>query len=211
MAEKYDNSNLRRWSAHYRARECILCAPPPAPMHACKPCQLACKLCTVRSMTTDHRRQTTEAAQRFGALITELATRAGYDLSLYGGGKAEFARKTGLSVSAVGRMFRGDTLPKPEHLQVISQAVHADVRDLLVAAGVISDTSWPKTENADVISPTSVPSSASSRSISIDEALDSWGIHSRDIRSMVQGTVQQAMRLQRDANRRSGGEAAEGR
>ncbi|WP_254878541.1 helix-turn-helix transcriptional regulator [Streptomyces sp. NA04227] len=145
---------------------------------------------------------------RFGALVTDLATKAGYDLSPRAGGKAALARDIGsMSASAVSRMIDGKTLPMPHQLEGIAQALHVDVRTLLVTAGVISDKSWPKDENSQVRSVTQ-----QSQPISPEDAANAWGITDLGIRSMLIGSIQQAIRLQAevDGRRDTGREAARG-
>ncbi|MFC8463347.1 helix-turn-helix domain-containing protein [Streptomyces sp. NPDC057250] len=142
------------------------------------------------------------AAERFGALITDLAIRAGYDLAPGGPGRADLARDTGMSVSAVGRMVTGKTLPMPQQLEALARAVHVDVRTLLVTAGVISDHAWPKGASADVAS------GSSQQPLSPEAVADMWGITEPSIRSMLISTAQHVIRLQNEADGRRGqGEA----
>lgn len=147
--------------------------------------------------STDHSSTTTgrDAAARFGALVADLARRAGYDIDAGGGGRVALARTTGMSTSAVGRMVRGETLPQPQHFESIARAVGTDVRDLLVAAGVISPKAWPKEANGAVVSGNSpVPP------LSPEDAADMWGIQEPGIRSMLIASVRQAMQLQAEAD-----------
>lgn len=133
---------------------------------------------------------------RFGALIAELAERAGYDPTSGTGGRAALARDIGsMSASAVGRMLDGKTLPMPHQLEAIARVVHTDVRTLLVTAGVISAKAWPTDSKADVLS-----SSAPSQPLSPEAAADMWGIDEPGIRDMLIGAVRQAIRLQNEAN-----------
>lgn len=141
-----------------------------------------------------------DAARRFGDLITELATAAGFDLRPGAGGRAALARKTGMSASAVSRMLKGETMPMPHQLEAIARAVGADVRTLLVTAGVISSQSWQKDANSAVTSATSQP-------LSPDAVADMWGLSDPMIRQMFLGGAQTALRLQRDVDLRASGEA----
>ncbi|MFI0934680.1 XRE family transcriptional regulator [Streptomyces sp. NPDC021019] len=136
------------------------------------------------------------AAQRFGALITRLAHEAGYDVSPGSGGRSALARDACMSASSVGRMLDGKTLPMPGQLEGLARTVHADVRTLLVAAGVISDAAWPKGANPDVLSG-SAPSSPPSPEV----VADMWGL-TDSIREMFVGSAQHAIRLQNQANAR---------
>lgn len=141
----------------------------------------------MRSMDT-----TPTPAERFGALVQELAPRAGYDLTPNAGGRAALARDTGMSTSAVGRMIAGKTLPMPAQFEAIARALNADVRSLLVAAEVISATAWPKTTDPDVLSVTR------SSPLSPEEAADAWGITDPMVRRFLLSTIREAMRLQRE-------------
>lgn len=142
-------------------------------------------------------------AQRFGALVSELARAAGYDLTSGSGGRADLVRDIGtMSQSAVSRMLEGKTLPKPNQLESIAYAVNTDVRTLLVTAGVISAEAWPNEANPAVLS------HSASSPLSPEAAADMWGITEPGIRSMLIGSVRQAIRLQKEADvRRAEGEA----
>lgn len=142
---------------------------------------------------------------RFGALVTELAIDAGYDLTSGAGGRAALARDTGMSPSAIGRTLDGKTLPMPQQLEALARAVHTDVRTLLVTAGVISSQSWPKDANTHVLS-----ANSHQQPLSPEAAADMWGITEPGIRSMLISSVQQAIRLQNEADgrRTEGGESA---
>lgn len=136
-------------------------------------------------------------AQRFGDLVADKATQAGYDLTLGSGGRARLARDIGMSQSAVGRMLDGKTLPMPHLLENIARTVRADVRDLLVTSGVISSQSWPKDTTPNVLSATS-----QIEQLSPEGVADSWGITDPGIRDMLIGSAHNAIRLQAEADRR---------
>ncbi|MFI9026391.1 helix-turn-helix domain-containing protein [Streptomyces sp. NPDC053560] len=152
-------------------------------------------------MESDHQPGGDTPAQRFGALVKKLATDAGYDLSPGGGGRGALARDTGMSPSAVGRMVTGKTLPMPQQLEAIARAVQTDVRTLLVTAGVISDGAWPQDAESAVLSVTPRP-----QSLSPDAAADAWGVTEPGIRAMLLGSIQHAIRLQREADASPAGE-----
>ncbi|MEU1815219.1 helix-turn-helix transcriptional regulator [Streptomyces roseifaciens] len=153
---------------------------------------------------TSQAAQTT--AQRFGALVVKLATKAGYDLSPGAGGRAALARDIGMSPSAVGRMVDGKTLPMTHQFEPIARAVGVDVRDLLVVGGVISGRGWPKGANADVLS-----ANSQSTPLSPEDVADMWGITEPGIRSMLISSAEQAIRLQNEADSRNNGGEALGR
>lgn len=136
-------------------------------------------------------------AQRFGRLVTEAATRAGYDLSPGAGGRIALARATGMSASAVGRMVDGKTLPRPSQFAAIARAVGLNLHELLVHAEIIPPGSWtdPATQGV------------GSRTITPDEAADAWGITNPMVRKILINAIQQAIRLQaeNDAEEDGGG------
>lgn len=130
-------------------------------------------------------------AREFGQLVRQLAIEAGYDMSPKGGGRIALARDTGMSESAVGRMINGHTLPMPAQFENLAKALHTDVRNLLLAAGVISREAWPEGAIPDV-------RSAPSQSPQSPEAYaDSWGITDPVIRQTMVGSIELAIRLQR--------------
>ncbi|WP_329494213.1 helix-turn-helix transcriptional regulator [Kitasatospora herbaricolor] len=140
----------------------------------------------------------TTPAQRFGAVVHEAARRAGYDLTPGTGGRLALARDTGMSASAVGRMLRGETLPRPSQFQRIAQVVHLDLRELLVRGGIVSEDSANDLDRG-VRSP-----------ITPEEALDAWGIRHPMIRKFLLATIAQAFALQRESEHESrGGGAAQ--
>ncbi|MEU2487133.1 helix-turn-helix transcriptional regulator [Streptomyces sp. NPDC012617] len=145
-------------------------------------------------------------AVRFGALITELATQAGYDLTPGSGGRTHLARDTGMSPSAVGRMLDGKTLPMPQQLEGLARAVGEPIRTLLVSAGVISANSWPNETDSQVLS-----ANSRSQTLSPEAAADMWGVTEPGIRSMLISSVQQAINLQREADQRRLGQGEAGR
>ncbi|MEU6929038.1 XRE family transcriptional regulator [Streptomyces sp. NPDC046374] len=153
--------------------------------------------------STDHNTSSAAKAARFGKLIAELAIEAGYDIRAGMGGRAMLARDIGsMSASAVGRMLDGKTLPMPHQLEPIARTLRADVRTLLVSAGVISNQIWPKDADPHVLSATS-----RTQPPTPEEAADMWGITEPGIRSMLVGSVTQAIRLQNEVD---GRRAAEG-
>jgi transcriptional regulator with XRE-family HTH domain len=131
------------------------------------------------------------AAERFGALVRQLASEAGYDMTPRGGGQVALANATGMSRSAVGRMLNGITLPMPNQFEKIAKVLHTDVRNLLLAAGVISREAWPEGVIPDV-------RSASSQSpLSPEAYADSWGITDPMLRQTMISNIETAIRLQR--------------
>ncbi|GGZ23921.1 hypothetical protein GCM10010387_16480 [Streptomyces inusitatus] len=138
----------------------------------------------------------TAKAQRFGALISDLASKAGYDLVPGSGGRAALARDAHMSAASVGRMLEGRALPLPQQYESLARAVHADVRMLLVTAEVISAEAWPEGGKSDVLSATHT------EPLSPEGAAERWGITEPGIRDMLIASVRQAIRLQNEANSR---------
>ncbi|MEU5498447.1 helix-turn-helix domain-containing protein [Streptomyces griseofuscus] len=154
--------------------------------------------------------QTDQVARRFGALVTEYAQRAGYDVRPGGGGRAALARDLGMSQSAVGRFLDGKSLPHPQKFASIAQILSIDVRNLLVEAGVISANAWPEGATPDVLSVT-----PQSQPLTPEAAMDAWGIRDAMIRSMLLSQIHTARQLQarqagEDGDSSEGGAAARG-
>ncbi|MGC4947803.1 helix-turn-helix domain-containing protein [Streptomyces sp. DT224] len=147
----------------------------------------------MRSMDTP-REPTT--AETFGQLVKELATRAGYDMETGGSGRGRLAADTGMSISAVGRMVTGKTLPKPNQFEHIARAVGTSVQTLLQAAGVVSTGDWAERDVPDV------PSVTTQSPLTPEAAADAWGITDPMIRPMLLGNIEQAIRLQHEATER---------
>ncbi|MER5699666.1 helix-turn-helix domain-containing protein [Streptomyces mirabilis] len=129
-------------------------------------------------------------AQRFGTLVERLATQAGFDMARGGTGRARLAEATGMSVSAVGRMVRGETLPDPASYQRIAQAVNVHTRSLLVAADLLPDEEDRNGANQDVLSVT--------HPLSPEAVADMYGITNPTVREMFIADIHRAVRLQRD-------------
>lgn len=164
-------------------------------MHACKLSPLACMRASLRTMRSMDTPPGT-AATRFGALVTRLATRASYDVTPGAGGRAALARAVGMSPAAVGRMLDGKTLPMPNQFEAIAKVLGTDVRDLLVEAEVISRSAWPNDGGSHVRSATE-----RSQPPSPEAALDAWGLTDPMIRRMLHSQINEAIRLQQEADR----------
>lgn len=135
--------------------------------------------------------QTTEgAATVFGALVTRLAKEAGYDVTPNAGGRAKLAAAMGMSVSAISRNLDGVSFPRPTQFAPWARALNVPVRTLLVQGGLISAEDWPESAVGAVRSVTPSPGAIA----------DSLGIHDPMIRGMLIGGIEQAQRLQREAD-----------
>lgn len=78
-------------------------------------------------------------SQRFGQWVKEAARAAGYDVDTpRGGGRTALAHDTGMSLSSVGRMLAGHTVPDPAYLESLALALRVPVTELLVRSGVCS-------------------------------------------------------------------------
>lgn len=124
-------------------------------------------------------------AQRFAELVTDLASRIGYDLSPGTGNRVRFADRVGMSHSSVTRMLNGKTLPHPAQFEHIAREVRCDVRDLFVAAGTISEESWPKPNAPELLTPYA--------------AVQALGITDPVIRHMLVNGMELALRMQKEA------------
>jgi transcriptional regulator with XRE-family HTH domain len=137
-------------------------------------------------------------AQRFGDLITEAATRAGYDLSPRGGGRVRLAAATGMDPSNIGRMLSGKTLPSARFWEPIADAVGLDLQQLLDESGIFSDRSLSETDSSRV----------RSGPITLPEAADALGITDPAYREMFYGTVERIQRAQEAEREGGGGQAS---
>jgi transcriptional regulator with XRE-family HTH domain len=77
-------------------------------------------------------------AQQFLALVKPAAQRAGY---LDYGGQARLARETGIPDSTLSRMFKGKAIPEVTSFEALAKSLSLSVRDLLVAAQIVSEPS----------------------------------------------------------------------
>jgi len=130
-------------------------------------------------------------AAPFGELVSRLATQAGYDLTTRGAGRRRLADDTGMSISAVGRMLRGATLPKPENIVALAGVLHTDLHRLFDAAGI----TLPDHTKYDEPPVLSVPRSPAPEAIA-----DYLGITLPHVRKMLISSIDQAVRLQREAD-----------
>ncbi|MFD9903846.1 XRE family transcriptional regulator [Streptomyces sp. NPDC059063] len=134
-----------------------------------------------------------EAAKRFSTLVKHAAVKAGYDMQHGGTGRARLAEDTGMSIWAVGRMLRGDSLPDPASYQHIARAVGVPTRWLLIESGILQGEDDRGGDHADVRSVTTQP-------LSPEAVADMLGITAPGIREMLITTIQQAVRLQSEVD-----------
>ena len=135
-----------------------------------------------------------DAAKRFGALVAQAVAanpKLEIDLTPGAGGRAKLAELTGMSRSSVSRMLEGRTLPLPHQFEAIAKVIGADVRDLLITSGVISEEAWPLTATTDVRSVPTHPEQLSPEAVA-----DSLGITDPTIRAMLLAGIRQAIDLQ---------------
>lgn len=136
------------------------------------------------------------AAQRFGALVERLAIAAGFDMERGKDGRKRLAEETGMSVSAIGRMVRGETLPDPGNYQRIARALNVTTRSLLLEADVLPRRDEAIGANQDVRSVINP--------VSPETAADMLGITNPIVRKMLIANIQQAQRLQHDMDSHDG-------
>ncbi|MFJ1606935.1 helix-turn-helix domain-containing protein [Streptomyces sp. NPDC088253] len=140
-----------------------------------------------------------------GKLVAELAARAqpeSYDLTPGGTGRRRLAEKAGMSVWAIGRMLRGETLPKVENVYALADALNLDEEAqnrLFDTAGYPSRSNRVKGSNQPVLSIANPPTP--------DSIADSLGITHSFVRKMLISSINEAVRLQREADQNEGGEA----
>lgn len=134
-------------------------------------------------------------AAALGALIYELALRAGYDLRPGGTGRTQLSEATGMSVSAIGRMLRGETLPKVENVYLLAEALKVDEGLLLDTAGYRAPRRHTDGSPDPLLSVRQV--------LTPEGVADALGITNPFVRKMLISSIDEAMRLQREANESS--------
>lgn len=97
------------------------------------------------------------APQRFLALVEPAARRLGY---LDYGGQARLSRDTGIGDSTLSRMFKGIAIPEVKFFEPLANALQLDPRDLLIAAGIFSDSSLSESRRSRVRSVPPTPEEA---------------------------------------------------
>jgi transcriptional regulator with XRE-family HTH domain len=141
-------------------------------------------------------------ARQFAAIVVPAAERAGYTGH---GAKAQFARDTGMVESGVTRMWQGKSLPEARFYPAIAEAVHLDLRTLLVEGGVLTPESLQSLSETD--------RSQVGSSLTPEEAADRLGIRDEVGRQLLYATIERLKRLEDDAPDRvttdDGGAAAQ--
>ncbi|MEW1638591.1 hypothetical protein AB0469_31605 [Streptomyces sp. NPDC093801] len=141
---------------------------------------------------------------RFGRLVAEAASKAGYDLTKRGT-KAVLARDMGMTETAVGRMLSGQTLPDPWAYERIAQVVHLELRDLLIESGIASPESLSTPSQTGA-------TGVGSDSITLDDVATALGLTDPVAREMVAAGLERQRRIQdaeREAGDAGGGAAAQ--
>ncbi|MFJ5038028.1 helix-turn-helix domain-containing protein [Streptomyces parvulus] len=143
-------------------------------------------------------------AKALGRLVAELAPKARppYDLTAGSTGRTRLAEDTGMSVWAVGRMLRGETLPVAENIYALAEALGADEGLLLDTAGYRQRSDRAKKVKPAVRSVNHPPTP--------EEICDSLGITHPFVRKMLESSISEAIRLQHEADQEEDepGEAA---
>lgn len=104
-----------------------------------------------------------ERAQRLAAYVRQAAVAADYDIDRpRGGDKLRLATDAGMSPSTLSRLLSGDRLPDPRYYEGLANALRVSVIDLLIEAGVISESLREPRASVPVLT--------------IDEAADAWGL-----------------------------------
>lgn len=141
-----------------------------------------------------------ETARTFAAFLRSAAIKAGYDLTPGAGGRKRLAEDTGISPSAISRTLEGLTLPRPSQMEKLARVVGKDLQTMLVRGNVISGESWNGSNDPHVRSASLTP----------EDAADSWGITDPKIRTLLIGSIEQAIRLQHQADTEGDGAASRG-
>lgn len=147
-------------------------------------------------------------ARRFGELVTRLARERGIAVESGAGGRQELARKLDINVSMVSRALDGDVLPQIWQFARWAKVLNYPLRNLMVESGVIAEEDWPEGVDTDVPSVTSP-----SQPLTPETAADSWHITNPIIRRGLIASIENALAMQAEEDRRSGvngGAAARG-
>jgi transcriptional regulator with XRE-family HTH domain len=157
----------------------------------------------MRSKGSPDRTGQATGAKALGELVAELAPQAKphpYDLTTGATGRRRLAEDAGMSVWAVGRMLRGETLPKYENVCGLAEALGVDEKLLLDTAGYRnrSDRANGSKQAVLSIATTSPPPQA-------EEIADTLGITHPFVRTMLISSINEAIRLQREADRNDNG------
>ncbi|MDX3345995.1 helix-turn-helix transcriptional regulator [Streptomyces sp. ME02-6987-2C] len=154
----------------------------------------------MRSKGSPERTAESTGVVALGRLVAKLAVQARpepYDLTTGGTGRRRLAEDAGMSVWAVGRMLRGETLPKPENIGGLAAALGVDEDLLLDTAGYRNRSVHAKAANQAVLSVANPPS---------PEAIaDELGVTHSFVRKMLISSINEAMRLQREADQAEAG------
>ncbi|MEW2164340.1 helix-turn-helix transcriptional regulator [Streptomyces sp. NPDC007084] len=138
----------------------------------------------------ESRAQRAARIKNFGALLTDAAIRAGYDVRPRAGGRQRLADDIGLDVSTVSRALDGKSLPLPGAMQRYAGALGVRVSDLLVESGLLSRDEVPDRPDLQEVKVPATP----------DEAADSLGVTHPQVRPMLLASIKQAIRLQAEAD-----------
>lgn len=147
-------------------------------------------------------------AKRFGALVTDLARRKGYDVESGAGGRRRLAQELNMHVSMVSRALDGEVLPQIWQFAAWARALDVPVRNLMVEPGVISPEDWPEDGVPVVPSVTSPP-----QNLTPEAVADHWKIRNPLIRRGLLSSMENALAMQAEEDERSGvdgGAAARG-
>jgi transcriptional regulator with XRE-family HTH domain len=147
-------------------------------------------------------------AKRFGALVTDLARRKGYEIESGAGGRNKLARELGMHVSMVSRALDGEVLPQIWQFAAWARVLDVPVRNLMVEPGVISPDDWP--EDGVPVVPSVIPSL---QNLTPEAVADHWKIHNPIIRRGLLSSMENALAMQAEEDERGGtdgGAAARG-
>ncbi|MFF5968150.1 helix-turn-helix domain-containing protein [Streptomyces collinus] len=136
-----------------------------------------------------------------GQLVAQLATEVRpdpYDLTPGSTGRRRLAEDSGMSIWAVARMLRGETLPKPENIGGLAEA-------LGVSEDLLLDTAGYRNRSNRAISGNQAVLSVANRKPSPEAIADALGITHSFVRKMLISSIKEAVRLQSEADQHEGG------
>ncbi|MFE6683967.1 helix-turn-helix domain-containing protein [Streptomyces sp. NPDC057729] len=115
----------------------------------------------------------------FASWLTDTLTASGYDLSPKGGGRTRFAADSGISPSTVGRLLQGQGATNITTLEQLATALRRPLPEILVRAGVLTQSDLEQVATRDPNRPPITP----------DEAADELGITDPQARKVFRATI----------------------
>ncbi|WP_369043413.1 transcriptional regulator [Streptomyces sp. Midd1] len=127
----------------------------------------------------------------FGALLTEAAMKAGYDVRPRAGGRQRLADDLEMDLSTVGRALDGRSLPSPGAMERWANVLGVRLADLFVQSGLVTrhdEPERPELREVPILG------------LTPEEAADGLGVRHPQVRPMLIASMKQAQDLQAEAD-----------